>query len=347
MAKINIDAVVDEFGKVYIPGGQTAKDIKTKLFAQEETAAYFRKIPNEGDVYRSAYATIDEVLQAFSIPFTPKGEMTFKPVEYRLGEFKIDTLFEPDRFRQSWLGFLVNIPEADRSKWPIVKWYLQEMLIPQSKEDFEKKVSFYGFQKTDEVEAAPVVDGATFKREVLKGAPTKANATMDGIRLLLQKLQLQNRLNVILTGALATDPEAFCTQIENFVAQIDRDLRDKLDFLFMDKDLADLYEEGRRRKYNMSYAQVADLKKINKSDMSVQGLTSMKGSSKIWATPAQNRVQPTHVDNTGRFDIQKQDRGIKMLGDWKKCLAFDVPEFIVTNDLESTLTAGMIAELYS
>ncbi|GAB2553073.1 hypothetical protein [Rufibacter soli] len=347
MATIDISAVITEFGKAYIPGGQNDKSIKTKLFAAEETAALFRKIPNEGDVYRSSYATIDEVLQAFSIPFTDKGATTFKPVEYRLGEFKVDQSFTPDRFRQSWLGFLAELEEPDRAKWPILKWFISELLIPQSKEDFEKKVAYYGFQKTEEVAANPVVTAATFSRQVLNTGATKANAAMDGIRVVLMKLQAKNRVQVINTGALSTDPATFCTQIETFVQGIQRELRDKLDYLFMDKNLVDRYVDGRRAKYNQQYAQMADLKKIDKTEISVYGLSSMTGSTKIWATPAQNRVRPSHTENTGRFDVQKADRTVKLLADWKYCLAFDVPEFVVTNDQESALTAGMITEHYS
>lgn len=344
MAEINIQAVIDEFGKKYVPGGQTEKDIKTQLFAQEETAQYFRKVPNKGSVYRSAYATISEVLQAFQIDFTPKAALTFKPVEYNLGSFKIDQIFFPDRFRQSWLGFLANIEEPDRAKWPILKWFIQKMLIPAQQNDFEKKVAFFGWQVSNFVDANPVLNGAAGTREFIIGKPTPANASMDGLRLLLQRLQAAGRLNVILTGALSTDPETFCTQIETFVGGIDRDLKQNLDYLFMSHELVERYRDGKAIKYNQHYKQEADLESIKNSSIKVAGLRSMEGSSKIFATPAINRVMPVNTEFTGRFDIQKADRGVKLLSDHEKCLCFDVPEFVVTNDLEATITLAETSE---
>jgi hypothetical protein len=347
MAQINIQAVIDEFGKKYVPGGQTDKDIKTQLFTQEETAKYFRKVPNKGSVYRSAYATISEVLQAYQIDFTPKAALTFKPIEYNLGQFKMDQLFYPDNFRQSWLGFLANIEETDRAKWPILQWYIQHMLIPGYQNDFEKKVSYWGWQASGFVASAPVVNGATHTREFLVGASTPANAAMDGLRLVLQKLQAKSRLNVIVTGAIKTDPIEFCTQIEGFVNSINRDLKQNLDYLFMSHELMERYCDGKGLKYNQQYKQEEDLKSIKHSSIKVAGLRSMEGSSKIFATPAQNRVMAINTDFTGRFDLQKADRGVKLLSDHEKCLCFDVPEFVVTNDLESTITAGEITAMYS
>jgi hypothetical protein len=67
----------------------------------------------------------------------------------------------------------------------------------------------------------------------------------------------------------------------------------------------------------------------------------------VWTTPAMNRVRPIAKDSNGRFDVQKADRAVKMLNDWKKVLTFEVPEFVVTNDQGGVITAGLITERYS
>lgn len=348
MSLIDITAVVTEFLARYTNEGQMMKDIRKQLFQQSVTEKFFKKRPWDNDYYRSVYATIDEVLQAFAIPFVKKGTLTFKPWEQKMGEFKIDDLMTPDNFRASWLGFLVEIAEPDRSKWPILKWYIMEMLLPSVEQDMEEKVAYWGWQVTGR-SATPVVDGATFVREFDNADTTvlPANATMDGIRTQIIKMVDQGRANVLNTGALSADPETFCTQIEDFVAAIPRTHRSKMDYLFMSEDLANRYADGRRAKYNVYYAQEGDLKAIKNSKIKVQALPSMDGSEKIWTTPPSNRTQPVKSDNKGKFDVQKQDRSVKLLNDWKKLLTLDVPELVYTNDLENAITAGDITTYYS
>ena len=116
----------------------------------------------------------------------------------------------------------------------------------------------------------------------------------------------------------------------------------------MTETLEKRYIDGRREKYNMYYAQVSDLKAIDGSNMKVQALDSMTGAGDhVWATPAMNRVLPIAKDSNGIFDIQKEDRGIKILNDWKKVNTFKVAEFVVTNDQGGAITAQMITDHYS
>lgn len=349
MAELNIQAVIDEWGKRYTPEGQTAKDIKTQLFMPSETEAFFKKRPNDGDYFKSGYATIDEVTQAFSIPFVKKGTATFRPWETKLGEFKAEGLMTPDRVRNSWLGFLADIKEVDRSKWPLLVWFVRELLIPKIHEEMELEQAFYGWQITgyNPDAATRTVDGATLVREFAsEDTQTPANAAVDGIKVQLIRMVNAGRSNVINSGALATDPVLFCTQIEDFVAQIPPMLRRKIDYLFSSEELTNRYIDGRREKYNKQYAQESDLLLIDKSPIRMQKLYSMEGSQKLWATPADNRVRAIAKDVDARFDMQKADRSVKYMNDWKKVNTFDVPEFVVHNDLENSITAADITERY-
>lgn len=347
MSDFNIQALLDEWGARYTPEGQTMKDIKTQIFTPSETEKYFKFRPNDGDYFKSAYATIDEVTQAFQIEFMDKGGAAFQPWETRLGEFKIDTILYPDQLRNSWLGFLVDLAEKDRSKWPIVKWMISSLLIPKSHEEMEMDQAFYGWQQTGFVEAAPTVDGPTLVRQFIKGVKTPSNAAMNGIWYQLIKMVDAGRANVINTGALPVDPVTFCNLIEDWLKAIPKEHRKKMDFVFMSEYWADIYEEGRRLKYNDAYRQVADLTQIGRTKTKVIALDSMEGSDKIWTTPENNRVRAVAKDHDGKFDTQKADRGIKFMSDWKKVLTFDVPEFVYTNDLNNSITAGDVAAIYS
>ena len=350
MATIDISAIISEFGAKYTDEGQMMKDIKKQLFAQSETEKFFGKRPHKDDTYKSGYATIDEVVQAFAIPFVAKSTLVFQPWETKLGEFKIDQLFTPDNFRGSWLGFMAEIKKVDRSKWPILKWYIQQMLLPRSEEDLEQAIAYRGWMWTG-INAVPTVNGTTLVRERIDettvGLNTKANGAMNGIHAQIVKMVQASRAVVIATGALNADPATFCGQIEDWVEAMQPELRAKCDFVFMSEANVNKYMDGVRAKYNANYKQEDSLVAIKNSRLKVQSLRSMDASDNIWATPANNRIMPIHADNTGKFDVQKSDRSVKLLTDYKKTLAFDVPEFVVTNDLENTISAGDITNYYS
>jgi hypothetical protein len=344
---MDIDLIIEEFGAKYIAGGQTEKSINTELFAQDDITRDFMRVPENDTHFRSSYATIDEVLQAFSIPFASKSTTTFKPWEQKLGEFKIDKLITPDKVRQSWLGFLASIEEADRSKWPIIQWYIQKQLLPKAKSDFLIKTAYWGWQVTG-YDATPDVDETTFVRELVADtAISPANASMDGIHTQLAKMYAAGRLNTITTGAWDSTPADFVTQVEEFVMQIPSQYRREMDYLYMSEENRNKYRNGRRAKYNMYYAQETDLDIITDTTIKVKGTVSMTGSNQVWCTNPANRVNPTKTDVPARFDIQKLDRNVKLLNDWRMLLTFHAPEGIWTNDQDLEITSDMIDDYYS
>jgi len=348
MDVINIADIITEWGARYTPEGQSLKDIKKQLFSPSETEALFMNMPTDGDYYKSTFVTIGDVTQAFSIPFVPKGGTTFDAYETKLGEYKIDQVMTPDRFRNSWLGFLATIEEADRSKWPIIQWYIQNLLLPKVEEEQEEEQSYWGWQLTG-YNATPVVNGTTYVRQFLNAsAVTPANAAVDGIHTIIAKMRTAGRCTVNNSGAWSATPATFCTQIEDWMQAIEPNLRRKLDYLFMSESLKNRYTDGRRIKYNVNYGQESDLFAIDKVSTKVKSLHSMAGAGNhVWATPKENRIRPLKKDKPGIFDVQKENRTVKILSDWKKVLTFDVPEFVVTNDQGGVITAGMITARYS
>jgi putative sterol carrier protein len=344
---IELAEIVEQWGQVYVPEGQTDKDIKKMIFTEDDISGDFRKVPNPGSIYKSAYSTIDEVLQAFQVPFAPKGDISFLPIQYQLGQFKVDVTLSPDVFRRSWLGFLAQLNEVDRAKWPFIRWYIQEMLVKRMAQDFISKVAFYGWETTGFVTANPVVNAETYVRQFLAGAKTPANATMDGILTVLQKINLTGRANVINVGAWSSDPETYCTQVENFVKQIPHEIRDRLDNLYVSKDRHELYREGKRLKYNVNYGQVTDLDTVNEAtNIKVKGTYAMKGSNKHWITVPENRVKPVAADMTNRFKVELNKRVVDIYNDWSYALVIDVPEFLFMCDNELEWTDAQLLEHY-
>jgi hypothetical protein len=60
-------------------------------------------------------ASLDRVVQPFQKAFTPIGTFKFKPNEFSLYKLKIDMQEYPDDLEATYLGFLADLPEADRS----------------------------------------------------------------------------------------------------------------------------------------------------------------------------------------------------------------------------------------
>ena len=259
MAKFIISLLITAWGAFYSANGQSAKDIKNQLFHPEMTDSEFSIRVEESDYYKSAYASIDDVLQAFSVPFTPTGEITFAPHEFKLGTFKIDTEFEPDRVRGSWLGFWNELEKAERKNWGLIRWAIEKLIIPKSKENYETEVAWYGWQITSFGAANVATVGwvRVFSSEDIR---QPANGAMDG--LWIHILKNLDRINIIPTGAVDADSAVWCVQLETFVKGIDRPLRRKIDKIFMSEANYNHYIEGRRKAYNDKYKAVEDLEMI-------------------------------------------------------------------------------------
>lgn len=347
MAEFDISALIAEFGSKYENNRQSQKDIKNELMPKDDFSSEFELRPWTDTNYRSVYSTVDEVLQAFSIPFTDKGTVDFTPWSQKLGEFKLDKLDTPDLMRHSWLGFLTNLKEVDRSKWPYLMWLIREKLIPASSRDFLNKVAYWGWQITG-YNGAPTVNGSTFVRELTAdNVVHPANGSMDGIRTQVVKMVAAGRANVITVGAWSAVPETFVGQIETFVQSIPEEHREVMDYLWMNNTMKKRFRDGMRIKYNMYYAQEADLDVVADEKIRIRGTVAMAGSDQVWCTPKSNRVKPTRADKKSKFDVQKLNRQVKILNNWSYLLTFDVPEFVYTSEHETTISAADITAHYS
>lgn len=350
MEEFVLDDLIAEFGDRYQNEGQTMADIHSQLFETGGLEEYFPMQPEDSDFFKGVYASIDDVLQAFHLDFVPKGASTYKPVEQRLGEFKIDKKMAPDKFRKTWMGFVSRHGEdADRSSWGILEWILRDLIIPSANQTFKLDVAYYGWQWDFSFAGTPTVNGTTFQRQLTSVSnPLPANAAMDGVRTQIAKWAANSRTNAITVGAWNADAETFCTQIEEFVWDSSvNTLRNSIDYLFMSQAMHRKYREGRRAKYNMQYAQETDLDIVLDTNIRVVGVTDMNGSENVWMTPAMNRVKPTKGTGNKLFDVQKVDRQVKYLADWAYVLTFHVPEFIIHSEHDTTISAGDITARYT
>lgn len=318
MADTTITAtdVINSFGSYYIDGGQGVKDLLKRPFFPFGTREAFTNIPTNDTKLRFSDVQVGKILQQYQKAFTPKGSVTFKPVEVDLKPVKIDQQFNPSDLVYSWLGFLTS-NNTDRTTWPFVRWFIEYYLLNQVFEDLEMDTVYKGAY------VAPTPGTAGEPGEVINGVKKIIN---DGIAGMTQ----------IATGALAIDPVDFVTQVEEFVKQVDKRFWRVNMTLNFNPDLEVRFVEGMQKKYNMNYAQVSDTMSVrNFSNIRVKGRMSMDGSDKWWMTPIENAVFAVKgFSNATGFELEKVDRNVKIWTDFHIGLGFLQKDLVFTNDLD-------------
>ncbi len=321
---INVSDIITQFGAYYKAGSDNAANLRNKLYAPSETAAFFQNRPTSDTIYRGTYASLDRVVQPFQKAFTPIGAITFEPNSFNLYELKIDKNETPDDLAATYEGFLADLDTNDRTQWPFVRWLIDNHIMPKKDEDLEINEYFTG------IYAAPT-----------PGTAGAAGTAMNGLKKTITDYNTGGRTNLgngpIAMGAPADDPSDFVVQIESFAASIPKILRPKIDFIFMNQDLGLRYKQGKKKLYNTYYAAESDLLTVSLfPNMVVQPLTSMGESNMIWTSIPTNRIRPQKRPNSGNALEVKEfsPRQVSMFGDWWEALNFEVPEYVISNDQE-------------
>ncbi len=314
--EIDIEDIVTEWGEYYVNQSQNMSRLKKKLYQGTETDQYFKLQIVTDTVDNNAYAEMAEVLQAYQDAFTPKGDMTFKPVSIKLFPMKIDWEKNPTALWKSWLGFLAG-DGIDRAEWPFIRYIIEQHLIARRDEDKEVKAIFKGEF------SAPVA-----------GTAGAAEDAMDGIRTIVRGWNTDGRSNAIATGAFESDPVDFVTQLEEFVAQIPLNVRRNLKNIFIDADMMSRYRSGKRSKYNQNWAQASDLETIeDQQNIRVTGLPSMEGSEMIFTSLPDLMVRrQNRAKNINTFKVESAKRAVSIYTDWFEGIGFLVPELLYHND---------------
>lgn len=313
---ITPDDVVSAFGAYYIDQGQNLNSLKNRPFEPFETLEAFTVYPSEETVFRLSDVQFGEILQSYQDTFTPKGSNTFKPVQIEMFQQKVDAAFNPNNLVKSWLGFLTST-NTDRTTWPFVRWFMEQYLLKQIDKDLELNAIYKG------VLAAPTA-----------GTAAAATTVMNGAKKLINDLITASKITPITTGAWASDPVDFVTQVETFCKGIPEKYWGETIVFNMSKLLQLRYREGKKKKYNMYYAQETELDSIVFfPNYSIAGRYSMNGEDKIWGTPKYNAWAPVKgYSNKNAFQLEKVDRKVKIYTDWYMGLGFVMPDLIFTND---------------
>lgn len=324
---IEVAQVVAQYGAYYKPGSDNQKNLRNMIYKAKETAMLFQDRPTEDTIYRGNSASLNRVIQPFQKAFTPISTISFKPNQFSLFKLKIDLQETPDDLEATYLGFLANIAEVERAKWPFVKWWLEQHVMPKADEDLETAEYFGG------VYQAPV-----------DGVAGAAGTAMDGLRKVIRGYNIAGRTNLgngaIATGAPAADDADFCTQVEGFFEGVPSVFRKKMDVICMSPENELKYRRGKRAKYGKDFNFLTNtgvsalLTLEDFPGVVVKGLESHAGSDLLWTSLANNRIRPTKKAAVSKTMLVKEfaPRTVSAYTDWWEALNFEVPEFVFHND---------------
>jgi len=322
---INIVDIVTEFSAWYLANRANLSNLKNKLFTPNDTEEHFTLTPIASTRYETAYGIMARVTQPWKQTWSPISPLTLKPKVIQLQKLKIDLEENPDQFENTWLAFLAR-PDAtdsaknlDRKQWPFVRWFLEQYVIPQHKEDLCLNEDYFG------VQTAPPV-GAT---------PGAAGEIYDGLKKQIEDNITAGITNLVPTGALSATNTLFVKQIESWTRSIlaaypflnGRKLK-----VFMNKNNATRYKNGFRDLYGVHQ----DFQGLNKqfvidTNTEIVGLNAMlndpfnvgTSSDKIFLTLPENCTTLVKLGgNKDYFKVEDLKRSLYIYTDYFRASKF-------------------------
>lgn len=312
---MNIAEIIAEFGAYYLKNGQNLSRIVKMLNAQSTTDSVLTPIITDETQWRASQATMGRVLQPFQKAWTPINPLKLVPVAIDQFKMKVDSEEYPDDLEATWLGFLAG-EGIDRKEWPFIRWYVESMLIPQAKEDYELNEVYSG------VFAAPT-----------PGAAGAAGTTMNGLKKAINDQITLGRITPIVTGAPSADNKTFVEQVESFIDKVNVKYQHVPMQLCMSQALERRFLKGYRALYGKDTDYKGSNGSVDFSNVSIIGLPSMAGANKLWMTPKGNAIHlGKRTQNQNTVQIESVDRKVKMFSDWSRGVGFVIPEIVFTND---------------
>ncbi|MCO6367841.1 hypothetical protein GBO34_00750 [Roseivirga pacifica] len=312
---MTIQDIITEFGGHYINQGQNMARLYTLLHAKSTTDSLLATTPTDDTIWRAAKASIGSVLQPFQKGWTPQGTATMEPISIAQYRMKVDSEEYPDDLKTSWLGFLAD-GNLDRKTWPFIRWFVEVLLLPKAKEEYELDAVWGGKRK-----------------EPTAGTPGKTYEVLNGLALAKNQAVLDGKTTPIALGAWDTDDKVLVQQFEEFVDSFPEEYKGAQMLIGVNKTIERRYLRGYRALYgpNANYQDTNGV--VDFSNCTIVGLPSMRNSDSIWATPKGNaRKLMKETANKEQIRIEGVDRLVKMFTDWFSGVGFVLGELIFTND---------------
>lgn len=316
---LTITDVVTSFGAYYQKGSQGMKDLLGKLYRGNKFDELFTVVNTEDTVLRRVRVTSAAFVQAFQNTFTENAATTMTPVAINLSKIKFDAKELFEALEDSYIGFLTG-NDLDRKTWPIARYLVEKVFLPQMVEDIEMSIAYKG------VYVAPT-----------EGTAGAVGAAMDGFKKYIQTIVASVELpaaNIVATGALSATPATLVGQFETFVAGIPDNIRTKPGLVIACSPTHALnYKIGMRSLYNANYAQESDLLTLaNFPNIKISEQPAMAGDGKIFASFKENMLLGIKRGSKA-VEIESVDRSVKIWHDhWRGYGVADARLFF-TNDI--------------
>ncbi len=315
LPNITLDDIIGEFGKYYVNGGQNERNLGRLLLQRSKTPSICTPITTDNTEYRHALASIGSVVQAFQKHFTPKGSLEFSPRTIKLNNIKIDAELYPDDIKYTWLGFWENLDENDRSKWPIVRWFLEYLIIPKKEHELEVLNYYKG----------------EYKEPTANTAGASKNA-MNGLRLQIKSGLASGRMKSLSSVLSGVNADNIFDGVENAAEYVEKEypeLIEETNLQFcMPNNWMKAFLRDKRNTHGTDVNYDPNKVTVDFYDnLKLVGLPSMVGTNDFFITPQSNLLYLKRTSGMKRFEIQKQDRLVKFLTDWYEGIGFAYDEF--------------------
>lgn len=327
---VTITDILTEFGAYYLNNGQNLARVFSLIYRKSTTEQLLTSKVTEETRWRGSKALVNSILQPFQKKWTPKGKTTFTPLEILLSKMKVDYELYPDDIEESWLGFLAD-NNLDRKAWPLVRYLVEQHIIPKMEEEYELEAIFYGRRE-----------------EPVEGVAGEAWQIMNGLRTIRNKAILEGRTEPIILGEWATDDKDLVEQFEEFADGIDKRYWKIPMILGINEDLERRYLRGYELKNGTQNNFQGVSKVIKHTNIHIMGLPSHGDSDAIWCTTADNAVRLIKKQqNLKTLRIENVDRLVKLFTDAYRGVGFVLPELLFTNDRDLGLPTVTVADQLS
>ena len=319
---MNVQEIIEAFGDFYVKDQQNMNRLIRQIMQGSKTLNLkgIRHINTDETQYRSSNVETTEMIQGYQHSFTPKGNVTFHPNIINLRPMKIDKSLEPDKIWMNWLGFLSE-NNALPKDWPIVKYFLEQLVASQVEKDRELRLVYTGVYQ-----------------EPVEGTAGDAVNSMDGFKKIMTDAAAASHVypihRVADVGPL-NDSEIF-DQVEKFDDAIPDYLTDVEMYIFMSPAMKKAYFRKLRA---LGFYEVASAEGlsfvVDNTEHKIIGLPSMTGTTDIWATIPTNMIHLTKRSGK-KFDIQANHRDVDIMCDWFEAVGFEDNDLVFA----STDTVG-------
>ncbi|MBS9773817.1 MAG: hypothetical protein KGV59_01490 [Tenacibaculum sp.] len=307
---VSTTKIVQQFGEHYIPEGQNEKRLLSALRTPAVTTSFAKPIIYDGDTYRFAHTRLGEIVQQFQKKFTPKGDLSFEPKEIKLRNIKLDLSLFPDEVKGSWLGFLQNLNEQERAKWPLVRFLIEKEVLPQLKQDLELQAYFKGKYE------APT-----------EGTAGSSSQVLDGVKTLLEAGIADSTMNSVALSGAITQSNALDI-IEEFVDNIDPLLNGTKMRVYMPEKVLRWYHRDKRNTHGQDVNYNPAKPVVDFTNVELVGLPSMAGENYIWATPVDNFLYLRRTNGMKKPKVEESKREVFLMADWWEGLGFGYNQLV-------------------